>query len=346
MAEFCTLFDVNYLPRGLVLYRSLGAVTADFRLRVFCMDGASYDLLRELDLPRLEPIPLAELEEHDPELRAVKATRDQVEYFWTATPAVCLHALEREPELEAITYLDADLMFFATPAPLFDELGEDSVLIVPHRFSPRYRVLEELSGVYNVEWLTFRRTDDGLRVLRWWRERCLEWCYRRHEDGKFGDQKYLDDWPERFPGVHVAQHVGAGLAPWNGPSHVLERRDRQITVDGRPLIFYHFHALRLYSGITPLRRLGILDRTYRLTRGPVPLVWQVDYELTEAEVELVWEPYMRRLAAEIALVRDLHPEASAGFERVAPRSAAVQLARERLPGPVRAGIRRVVRLVR
>ena len=92
--EFCTLFDVNYLPRGLVLYRSLERVCPDFRLRVFCMDAETERILDALALPKLAIVPLAELERHDPELLEVKPTRTQVEYCWTATPAVSPLRLE------------------------------------------------------------------------------------------------------------------------------------------------------------------------------------------------------------------------------------------------------------
>lgn len=302
--EFCTLFDANYLPRGLVLYRSLERHCDEFRLRVFCMDERTKEILDRLRLPRLKAIGLDELESHDHDLLAVKPTRSQVEYCWTATPAVCAFALETEPDLEAITYLDADLMFFRDPEPIWQELGDDSTLIVPHRYAPRLQADESASGIYNVEFLTFRRDERGLEALHWWRDRCLEWCYARVEDGKMGDQKYLDDWPERFEGVHVLEHPGGGLAPWNVERYELARRNGSVLVDDRELVFYHYHALRLYRGARVARALGPLAGEYRSTTGPFPFVWTAHYPIGRTERELVWDPYIRELGHAMQEVQD------------------------------------------
>ncbi len=309
--EFCTLFDAGYLPRGLALYRSLVDTRVDFHLRVFCMDDATFDLLSQMDLPRLTPITLADLERFDQELLEVKPTRTPVEYFWTATPVVCLYCLELEPELREITYLDADVMFFADPRPVLDELGSESVLIVPHRYVPAYVNDVATSGIYNVQFMTFRRTEDGLEALRWWRERCIEWCYARVEDGKMGDQKYLDDWPERFRGVHVLEHPGGGLAPWNASRYRLERSGDSVLVDGRPLVFYHYHSLTLYSGLETLARLHLVPPPYRSSDGG--LVWRSGYPMSAAERRLVWEPYLQRLGRAVADVRALDPSFDRGL---------------------------------
>ena len=74
--SFCTLFDSNYLPRGLALYRSLQRHCPAFRLWVFCMDIEAERILRQLDLPDLTIVPLVELERHDSELLAHEGRPD------------------------------------------------------------------------------------------------------------------------------------------------------------------------------------------------------------------------------------------------------------------------------
>jgi SAM-dependent methyltransferase len=292
--DFCTLFDVNYLPRGLVTHRSLRAVVPDARLRVLCMDIETKRVLDGLREPGVEAVALAELEAHDPSLAAVKGDRSRAEYCWTSTPALCRYLFDREPELEELSYIDADLMFWLSPEPLFEELGDDSVLIVPHRYTPQWAAQETTHGIYNVEWLTFRRDERGLAVLNWWRERCIEWCYARPEDGKFGDQKYLDDWPKRFDGIHVLRHPGGGLAPWNVPRHRLARDGESMTVDGAPLVFFHFHSLSLHRPDARLRALAALDLPLgpRLDGG---VAWTTNYPVGASDREWIWRPYLRRL---------------------------------------------------
>jgi SAM-dependent methyltransferase len=330
--EFCTLFDVNYLPRGVALYHSLARVCPDFQLRVFCMDEEAERILRELELPQMTVIPLEELERHDRELLEIKPTRTQLEYCWTATPAVSLYCLETEPDLTEITYLDADLMFFSDPAPVFEEMGDDSVIIVPHRYAAQWQSYEETSGIFNVQFMTFRRDERGLEALHWWHDRCIEWCYYRLEDGKLGDQKYLDDWPVRFEGVHVLEHPGGGLAPWNAERYRIEERGGKVVVDGRPLVFYHYHSLKLFKGITGLRLVGLLSNEYQVTRRPVPLVWRQNYPMSAEERKLVWDPYLHELGQVLSELRRRHGRFDHGFVPVDPRPIIRSVAaRARLP---------------
>jgi hypothetical protein len=150
------------------------------------------------------------------------------------------------------TYVDADIYFYSSPEPIFNELGENSILITEHRYSPQYNK-ELKAGKYCVQFVTFKNDSNGLTALKWWRERCIDWCYARYEDGKFGDQLYLDDWTERFSGVHVLQHLGGGLAAWNVQQYEFRKQNGKII--GREIstgkefevIFYHFHYLKFFK---------------------------------------------------------------------------------------------------
>ncbi len=104
----------------------------------------------------------------------------------------------------------------ADPTPIFAELDASgaAVLITEHAYSPEFE--QSLSyGIYCVQFMPFLR-DGSADIRRWWQDRVIEWCYARAEDGKFGDQKYLDDWPERFgEAVHVLSQPQWTQAPWN-----------------------------------------------------------------------------------------------------------------------------------
>lgn len=211
------------------------------------MDRECYDVLSQLSLPNLYLITLEDIENGDEELLSVKHTRTPIEYYFTCTPSLPLFIFNRNPEVSSITYLDADLFFFAEPAPIYDEIAGHSIAIVEHRFAPHLRDREQY-GIYNVGWLWFRRDEHALACLRWWRQRCIEWCYDRCEDGHFADQKYLDDWPSRFRGVAVLRHKGANLAPWNLGNYEIRRDGQYVWVDEQPLLFFHFHGLEQVGG--------------------------------------------------------------------------------------------------
>lgn len=298
MRYFCTYFDHGYLQRGLALYASLRRHAVAFRLWVLCMDEISYQTLVRLALPGVELIALHDFERGDEELLRAKDTRSKVEYYFTCTPSLPLYIMAHWPEVDLITYLDADLYFFADPQPLFDALGTGSITIIAHRFAPQLRHLAE-NGVYNVGWLSFRRDANGLACLRWWRERCNEWCYDRIEPERFADQKYLDDWPQRFTGVVVLTHKGANLAPWNVANYQLTTRGGQIWVDEDPLIFFHFHAFRQ------------------------PQQWVYDHRLDVYKVQpsmlllrQIYVPYIQMLAAlRLANQPELHRHVPGRIER-------------------------------
>jgi hypothetical protein len=296
MLTFCTLFDSNYLSRGLSMYYSLRQHCEDFQLFVFAFDERAYTILKKMALPSVKLISLKEFE--DEKLLQVKPTRSKAEYCWTATSSTILFIIEKYG-VESCTYIDADLYFYNSPKILIDEMKEKSILLTEHRYTPE-RDLSSLSGKYCVQFITFKNDDIGLEALKWWRSACIEWCYARAEGGKYGDQKYLDDWTTRFEGVHVLNHLGGGVAPWNVQQYNFFLNGN--TVKGRKInsdiffevVFYHFHYIRYYT-----------DKTLDLG----------DYNLTTNVKEIFYYPYL----AELEKSKKIIYEVDNSFDSHGPR---------------------------
>ena len=164
---------------------------------------------------------------------------------------------------------------------MVDELGDKSIFITEHRYTPKHDQTKT-SGIYCVQFVTFKSDEFGMRALEWWVDACIEWCYARCENGKFGDQKYLDDWTTRFEGVHILQHLGGGVAPWNVQQYVADMVGDNVVMveksaqDSFGLVFYHFHGLKLLSP-------DVVIATYK------------EYDILPDIVEHIYKPYIADL---------------------------------------------------
>ena len=240
---FCTVMDRNYVTRGLALYQSLRQHGPGYELYVLCMDDAAWAVLDSLGLKGMRLVRLQTvMEEH---LRRASEDRTVIELSYTCKSFFMRWLLRQNPDIGLLSLVDSDLFFFSDPGVALEELGPGSVGITEHRYAARFEpeVLRD-GGIYNAGWVCIRRDESGLACLEDWTNRCLEWCYNRVEDGKCCDQKYLDDWPQRFEGVVVSQHKGVNLAPWNVQNYDVTLRNGQVMVDGVPVVFYHFSGLQ------------------------------------------------------------------------------------------------------
>ena len=251
MNHYCTYFNRGFLSQGLALWGSLAAHDADAVLWVLALDDFTAEVLREVGGTWMRVVPLTQLEESDPELAVARGNRTQVEYFFTLSPCWPRWVLARHPEIGRMTYVDADLFFFGSPEPIFETMdtARASVLVTAHRFPDWLRHYER-HGKFNVGIVSFRNDEPGRACLDNWRTRCLLWCYDRLEDGKYADQKYLDDWPERLGNaLLVLAHPGVNLAPWNWTGHRSEvTTEGTVRVDGQPLVLFHFARFRPLAG--------------------------------------------------------------------------------------------------
>lgn len=272
MEHYVTLFDRVFLPQGLALHRSLERHCRPYQLWILCIDRDTYQVLTRLCLPNVKLLWLENVITE--KLRLVRPSRSQQEWCWTLTPFTPRFVFDADASVQRVTYLDADIWFCQSPRPIFIELeksGKD-VLITEHCYAAEFDQ-SKTSGTFCVQFLTFNRIG-GAELCKWWEDRCIEWCYARYENGKFGDQKYLDEWPHLFGhAVHVLEDKHLALGPWNVSSRA----------DANP-VFYHFQGLRM-------------------NRHKV--FFSSEYYFAATTIERLYMPYVAELRSSVAFLKSV-----------------------------------------
>lgn len=282
MITLCTLFNTNYLDKGLALYESLKNVSKDFILYVLAMDDKCYKILVDLNLPHLKPIKLVDFENE--ELLKVKSTRSIGEYCWTCSSNLIKYIITTyNPEY--CTYIDADIYFYSDPYKIIEEMKSKnaSVQVIGHRFNKyEAKELEYIVGKYCVEFNTFKNDTNGLKLLDKWCKQCLEYCKIDGDGIHWADQKYQDKWCEDYDYCIETEHLGAGIAPWNITQYKLIKSEKNvfsIKIKNQlyPVIFYHFENIQY------LNKNTIKINLYKK--------WGIDDEL----VNQLYYPYLKKV---------------------------------------------------
>jgi hypothetical protein len=283
MEHYVTLFDSLFLPQGLALHMSMERHAGAYTLWILCMDERGHDALQRLHLPNVRLIALADVE--SPELLQVKPTRSRGEYCWTMTPFTPKMVFDRDSSVQRVTYLDADLWFRQSPCSIFAEFDESgkAVLITEHAYAPQFDQ-SHTSGKFCVQFTVFVR-ERSEPVRECWADQCIDWCYARLEDGKFGDQMYLNEWPTRFgDSVHVLERKEWVQGPWN-----------TARFPPSEAVAFHFHGLRLFRG----GKVLLTDR----------------YPIFRSTSEVLYKPYLQDLGEAISALRRIGIEVPPQLEK-------------------------------
>lgn len=253
MRHWASYADGAYLGRLKALHASMLRHCGDFTLHVLAWDDAVAEWGH-----RQEDVLVTEagefLADH-PELRPENLpgpVRTKVEHYWTVGPAFIADCIRTADA--PVMYADADTFLFSSPEPIFDEICDAPAAVFPHSFALASR---GLPGPTVESHICFGANNVGFvyiadaRIAKAWADQCRTWCYDRLEvvpiperQLRYGDQRYLDDWPARY-GAHVVKHPGACLGPWAIHTRPLgQDADGHVQFGGRELIAYHFSGLR------------------------------------------------------------------------------------------------------
>ena len=180
------------------------------------------------------------------------------EKLFTIGPTFILHVLQSLPEGRRVLYLNSDIFFLRDPHEIWPVPKVWDVKLFPHNYSLINKIRLKKFGELNAGAMAITKSEESLKVIANWANECASWCFDRTENGKYADQKYLEDFERWSSKVSKAKSKTLNLASW-----VSAPKDS----DFQNCVFYHFHGLVSHGEYVVLPHLQYLRLSKKLEKS-------------------------------------------------------------------------------
>lgn len=233
---FCCVADSQYLPFFFALVENLAKVhNGPLEIHLLAVDNQVAPLVRAQYPDRaIEIYPMKEVwEPHEWERISQRPISLQA---LSSKPRILLKARQRS-SAEAIFLLDLDMYFFRSPVHLNHAFADCHTLFFP-QWSDRF-TWARLHGIFNSGMVGARKGAEAF--ISWWSQACWISCELAVENGRFGDQAFIDQAILYFEGIRIYRDFDEDVAPWNCRTLDVTWENSILSVLGRKPVG-SFHA--------------------------------------------------------------------------------------------------------
>jgi glycosyltransferase involved in cell wall biosynthesis len=241
-----TIVAKNYLHFAHVLADSFYEFNPDYDFAVLVVDAQPDEISSQ---PHFEVMTPHDLNIDFDEFLKMALIYDVME-LCTALKPWALEKLLQDGATTAL-YLDPDIFVYSSLSEIEERSRLSGIVLTPHGVRPMPRdglapseanIMQ--SGIYNLGFIAVGPGNQ--EFLQWWQERLRRDAISDPVNMLFTDQRWIDLVPSYW-NVDILRDPGYNVAYWNVDNRELAATPEGITVDGRPLRFFHF------SGFDPHR---------------------------------------------------------------------------------------------
>jgi hypothetical protein len=263
-----TLCSANYLAHARTLADSVVKHNETYKIVIGLVDrlpaSVESSFCDPYELIPVEDLPITALPE-------MVERYNIVELNTAVKPFYMEYLYNRDPQVEAVIYLDPDILVLSDFKTIVKRLTTYDIIVTPHSctyddsaLNIHYELTMLSTGIFNLGFLATRRSETTFAFLTWWQKRLQDHCYYWPGSGVFVDQLWVTLAPLYFAGIFVEKNPGFNMCYWNHFERQLTIRDGRYIVNGdHELVFHHFSSYDPEQPNLITKRIGVRALSFK-----------------------------------------------------------------------------------